>query len=100
MAKQGSENLQNEAEVIGLMGLIFIAGDEARLHNFLHTTGLSPENLRQAASEITTHAAVLDYLMQDQSLLMVFSAESGLPPENIVAAHTQLSANYKMGEND
>lgn len=88
----------NEAEVVGLMGLVFIAGDEARLHRFLHLTGIGPQQLRSAAAETATLAAVLDHLMADQSLLMVFATESGLTPEQVVDAHGKLSGNQVQGD--
>jgi hypothetical protein len=34
---------------------------------------------------------VLDHLMQDETLLMVFAAEAGLTPESVTAAHRTLA---------
>lgn len=95
-AKHGTA--ENDAEVIGLMALVFVAGEEARLHQFLTATGLAPQQLRSAAGDLATLTAVLDYLMADQSLLLVFAAESGLPPESVVQAHQLLSGNQQRGE--
>jgi hypothetical protein len=98
MAFQAASSAQNDAEAIGLMALVFVAGDDIRLRRFLDATGLSPEDLRAAAGETSTITAVLDHLMGDQSLLLVFSAESGLAPETVVRAHAQLSGNHERGE--
>jgi hypothetical protein len=75
-----------DAEIIGLNALTFVAEDEARLGRFLALTGLSAEELRASAGETSTLRAVLEYLAGDESMLLVFAAAASLPPERIGAA--------------
>ena len=72
-----------EAEIIGLKALAFLADDEDRLGRFLTLTGLSAAGLRANAGAASTLCAVLEHLAGDESLLLVFTAEASLPPDAI-----------------
>jgi hypothetical protein len=98
MSKRAQAAGAPDPEVVGLMGLVFIAGDEARLQRFLQLTGIEPQQLRTAASETGTLAAVLDHLMADQSLLLVLAADTGLTPQQVADAHSKLSGNHDHGD--
>ena len=63
----------------------------ARLGRFLALTGIGPSELRQQVSSPQMLAGILDHVMQDETLLMVFAAETGLKPESVAAAHRALS---------
>jgi hypothetical protein len=78
-----------EALAIGALG--FLAGDMERLGRFLATTGLGPENLRQAAGEPAFLASVLAYIAEDESLLLAFAADAGVRPERVAGAQRRLA---------
>jgi hypothetical protein len=80
-----------EAEVIAAAGLEFLARETARLTRFLRLTGLEPAELAARADEPALAAAVLDHLMADESLLLVFASELAAKPEAIVEAHRLLT---------
>ena len=79
------------AEAVGLAALAFLAEDRARLDRFLSLTGLPLERLRAEAGEPATLAAVLEHLLADESLLMVFAASSRFSPDDIAPAAASLS---------
>jgi hypothetical protein len=80
-------NLTPEAaDAIAFKALAFLAEDSQRLGRFLSLTGLALDELRQHADETDTKCAVLDHLLQDESLLLVFAAHAGLRAEQIGAA--------------
>lgn len=81
----------DEAEALSLKALGFLASDADRLTRFLQLTGLSPEDLRSQVGEATTLTAVLDHLLSDQSLLLVFAAECGIEPQLIEEARARVS---------
>ncbi len=81
----------DRAESIGISALLFLAGDPERLGRFLMLTGVGPAELRQKAREPHMLAAVLDHLLQDESLLLVFCASDGVPPAEIAPARRALS---------
>jgi hypothetical protein len=80
----------DQAETIALQALGFLAEDVQRLGRFLALTGLGPAELKAEAGSARMLAAVLDHLMKDESLLLVFAAGSAIAPELIAAAHRQL----------
>ena len=81
---------RERAEAIGLAALVFLTEDSDRLGRFLSETGLSPSDLGRAAGTPHMLAAVLDHLLADESLLMVFAAGAGIEPLDIAPARFSL----------
>ncbi len=79
------------AESIAISALGFLAADGPRLGRFLALTGIGPAELRAAASTPGLQAAVLDHLLNDESMLLVFTAENGIDPQRIGYAHALLA---------
>jgi hypothetical protein len=79
-----------DAETLALSALAFLADDVQRLGRFLALTGLGPAELRAQAHTPRILAAVLDHLLKDESLLLVFAASHGVAPELIAPAHRVL----------
>ncbi len=71
------------AEEIGIQALAFIAADDDRLAKFLGLTGILPNDLVAGARTAPMLLALLEHLSGDESALLVFAAEVGLPPERI-----------------
>jgi hypothetical protein len=82
---------KESAAAIALQVVSFLASDEDRLSRFLSLTGTGPGELRHSLAEESFQAAVLDYLMQDESLLLVFCAEHGVDPLVMFPAQQLLS---------
>ena len=69
------------AETLALQGLTFLASDGQRLARFLELTGIGPPELRSWAETPRLQIAVLEHLLADESLLLVFASEAGCAPE-------------------
>ena len=69
-----------EAEVIALKALAFLANDAPRLGRFLALSGTSPGDIREAARDPQFLAGVLNHLLQDESLLLTFTTDEDLDP--------------------
>ncbi len=80
----------DSAETIALSALAFLAEDPPRLGRFLALTGVGPDELRTNARAPRILAAVLNHLLQDESLLLVFAATNGIAPELIAPAQVLL----------
>ena len=78
------------ARQLALDALLFLAQDGARIASFLNASGIEPGNLRASAREDRTLAAVLDHLLANESLLLVFSAHGGHRPDDVQPALTRL----------
>ncbi|MEW5963271.1 MAG: DUF3572 domain-containing protein [Pseudomonadota bacterium] len=80
------------ALAVALGGLAFLAEDADRLGRFLVETGIGPDELRVHADDPALLASVLDHLLGDESLLLVFATQSGLAPETILPAQALLAS--------
>jgi hypothetical protein len=80
-----------DAENVAVQALFFLAADEARLGRFLAATGIGPGEIREAAREPRFLAGVLDHLMDDESVMLAFSQEMSIPPEQVSRARDMLS---------
>jgi Protein of unknown function (DUF3572) len=84
----------DDAEMIALAALAFLAEDAQRLGQFLALTGLGPSEIREEAHTTHFQAAVLDHLLRDESLLLAFAASRGIAPELIAPAQSLLEQQH------
>lgn len=91
MAKREPKPGVEDAQTVGLAALAFLAEDAPRLGRFLALTGIGPDQLRSAADAPETLLAVLDHLLGDESLLLVFASARGIRPETLVPAREALA---------
>ena len=80
-----------DAENVAIQALAFLAADPERLGRFLATTGIGPGEIRAAARERSFLAGVLDHIADDESAMLAFAQDAGLPPELIARARAALS---------
>lgn len=94
--KQQSMNT-TRAEAIAATALAFLAEDAGRLAQFLSATGLSVQTLRREAGSHQLLAAVLEYLADNESLLLVFASSAGLSPAEVAPARDVLHGTPQHG---
>jgi hypothetical protein len=80
------------AQTTALSALAFLAWDTQRFDRFVALTGLTVDYIRDGATNPELQAAVLAYMLQDESTLLMFAHNAGLQPEAIAAAHGLLAA--------
>ena len=88
--KPSTKNIES-AEIIALQALDFLAQEPDRLGRFVALTGIGPAQLRAEAGTPAILAAVLDHLLGDESLLLVFTSLHTLSPDSIAPAREALS---------
>ena len=81
---------RERAEEIGIAALGFLSEEPQRLGRFLSLSGMSPGELTTQASEPHMLAAILAYVLNDESLLLVFAAEKQIDPEHVTPAQMLL----------
>jgi hypothetical protein len=86
------------AEEIGLRALVFMTQDNARLSRFLRETGLTPDELRQQAAQPGLQAAILEYLLGNESELLVFAADAGIDPQSVDGLRALLAGESRRWE--
>lgn len=84
------QNGREQAEALAIQALLHLVGDPESLGQFLAETGLSPDTIREAASDPAFLLAVLDFMLADESRLMAFAAHDGLDPAQISKAADRL----------
>ena len=84
----------DDAESIALRALGFLADDPQRLSRFLSLTGIDLGQLRTEAKTPEFQAAMLEYMLGDESLLLTFCQDAGIVPVAVAPAHALLSGHH------
>lgn len=74
---------KDTAETAALQALGYIAGDDDRLARFMGLAGVSVDELKARASDPAFLGGVLDFVLEDEALLLEFCEASGLKPAAI-----------------
>jgi Protein of unknown function (DUF3572) len=80
-----------DAEKLAIDALSFIAAEPGLLAQFAAATGHTPETMRAEIASPDFLVGILDFLMGDESLLLVFASHQGIAPPDIVAAREALT---------
>ncbi len=82
---------RDSAMTIALHALAFLAEQEERLARFLQLTGLNPAGLAAGVQTPDLLRAVLEHVSADESMLLMFAANSGIRAEDVACAIDLLS---------
>jgi hypothetical protein len=82
-------NTEN-AEILALKGLGWLAGDEDGLERFLTLSGLDMGALRAQAGTSDVSLAVLDFLLGHEDLLLRFCEAEEIAPRDLHLARHRL----------
>lgn len=75
---------------MALTVLGWLLGDGERGQRFLDLTGLTPEGLRSAIGEVSTHRAVFEFLESHEPDLLAAAQALDVPPEQFIRAAQEL----------
>lgn len=78
------------AEVIALKALGFLASDPERMERFMALSGLTVEAIRRDAAKPAFLGGLLDHILADQTLLMMFAESEGIAPGSIESLRRRL----------
>ncbi|MEM0899082.1 MAG: DUF3572 domain-containing protein [Pseudomonadota bacterium] len=87
-------------QLVAVAALSWIAADTTLINRFLDLTGLSPDNIRAAATNDAFLASVLDFILNHEPTLMSFCAENELDPKTVDQARRHLSPQNVPGPGD
>ena len=79
-----------EAETLALKALAFLAHSPDEIDRFVALSGVAPADLRARADEPEILAAVLDFLLADDTRVTGFCEEAGIDPRELHAARRAL----------
>ena len=93
--KSSSSRSRQAAETLAIQALAFIAEEPDQLAGFLGATGLTPDGIRESASQPDFLAGVLDHMLADESLLIAFADSAGINPADIARARGALGGHWE-----
>jgi len=82
---------RDEAQVLALKALAFLMRDDARRSRFCAMTGMDLAALRAQAADAGAQVSVLDHLLADETLLLLFAADEAIDPRLPRLARMRLS---------
>lgn len=82
------------AEILALEGLGWLAGDPEALERFLRLSGVEAADLREAAGNPQTGVAVLDFFLAHEAFLVRFCADNGTDPKTVLLARHRLNGDF------
>ena len=78
------------AEILALEALAWLAGEEDGIQRFLSQSGTDADILRQAAGSPEMGVAILDFLLANEDLLLRFCESAALAPKQLHLARHRL----------
>lgn len=87
-----NEDSVTSASALALQALGWVLADDRRAQRFLDLTGLTPDGLREAIGDLSTHRAVFDFLAQHEPDLLGAAEALGIEPDRLVRAQRSLHA--------
>ena len=85
-----SPQTPENAEILALEGLAWLAGDQDGIQRFLDRSGIDAATLRQAADSPGMAVAVLDFLLENEDLLLRFCEGASISPKKLHLARYRL----------
>lgn len=79
------------AEALALKALEFLANSPDNLDGFMAATGINGDELRERVEEPTVLAAVIDFMLKDERLLVEFCDTASIKPRDLHLASHVLS---------
>jgi hypothetical protein len=83
-------NRQESAQTLALQALGWLAADDDRFGSFLAAGGMDAASIRAQAADPMLHAAVMDFLLADENMLLQFCEDCGVKPEVPMQARAAL----------
>lgn len=81
---------QQQAEVLALKAVSFLAGEDDRMSRFLALSGMDGGDLKSRISDPGFLGGVLDHILGHEPDLLDFAEWAELPPEQIARARASL----------
>ena len=81
---------EDNAQIMGQSALAFLAENVDLLSQFLVQTGVGPDEVRNRKNDPEFLGHVLDFLLQDDDMIIAFSEYAGVVPDLVVVARHKL----------
>ncbi len=75
-----------QAEILAIQALSYLANTQEELQRMMSITGMDTNSLKQNAQSREGLAGLLDYICQDESILLGFCETAGIQPDEPMRA--------------
>ena len=82
---------QPSTDEIADLCLTHLVNNPEQLADFMSITGLSPNNLKRAASDGTLATGLIDYVVQNEPLLLAICQSASIKPDAVMRAWAKLN---------
>ena len=82
---------REDAEMLALEALAWVAGDGDLLAGFVAASGIAPAALSARLEESEVQAAVLDFVLQADARVLAFARRAGVAPGDVAMAQAVLA---------
>ncbi len=86
-----------QAELLAIQALGYLAAAPEGLEQLMGATGMDKEGLMRCADSVENLVGILDYICQDESLLLGFCDSAGLRPDEPAKALRALQKHPDTG---
>lgn len=86
---QHRQKEMERAETLALQAMAFLLTQEESLHGFMDQTGFYPQDFHNLSQELLT--GILEFIVQDEKLLLQFCGEMTLDPQEPLRAYLTLN---------
>lgn len=83
-------NTKQSAEIMALSALTWVLGQDELVGAFLNATGAAPQDLAALTQTPLFQAAILDFLMEDDTRIIAFCDAQSLPYTSVQTARAAL----------
>ncbi|MCC0804751.1 DUF3572 family protein [Methylobacterium sp. W2] len=90
LTKRKSDRPEESAEHLAILVLGWLAEEGDRLLPFMASSGLTPDTVRESATDPAFLSAVLDHVMSNEAVLIACATALDVKPERIAAAWRRL----------
>lgn len=80
----------DEASVVALRVLDWMAQADDMLGHFLSSSGMAPDDLRDNLADTQVQASILDFVLQDDAWVLAWAEHAQSSPEHILQARHAL----------
>ena len=78
------------AQAVALSALVFLLEDSGRTSRFLSVTGIEGEELARRIQDPAFLGGVLDFILEDEALLVAVAGAAGLRPDRVAGLRRRL----------
>ena len=88
---------QEDASIIALQAMAYVASDPEIMTGFLESAGMDPDDLKTRMHEPDLQGGILDLVLSDDRILLNFCNVHTYTPQDVMMARKALPGGLQLG---